>query len=208
MILNITNFQELYRKLTFRNIYERVRYRKVIVLTYKRTVGGKEYTNSNIEIKVVTNNNVNDALIYEPPLKVQAFKRFLDKGDCGFYAYSNGRFIHRSWVTFGPKKEPQWNRYAPIELNEGDAYIHWCETVPWARGMGVYPDVLNHILDVLSDQANEFYISTTSDNVASRNGIKKAGFCFVTGCEVTTFCGLNIEKHLGKEKLIECGEYQ
>lgn len=199
--MDILNINTILRKLT--SISECLRYHHAIVLTYKYSENVIDNANINIQIEYVTSKNINDALTYEPQVKVDTFKRFLSKGDCGFYAYLNGQFIHRSWVTFGPKKVTQWKQCAPLKLKQGEAYIHWCETVPWVRGMGVYPTVLNYIIRVLSGRVNEFYISTTADNIASRNGIRKAGFSLISGCEVTSFWGLKSEKPLGKEFLYE-----
>ncbi len=191
--------KQLLNKLTLSNIYERIRYDRAMVLTYKCIEKTPANLNNDIQIERITGENINDALIYEPQVKVDAFKHFLNQGDIGFYAYLNGQFIHRSWVTFGPKTEPQWKRYAPIMLNKGEAFIHWCETVPWARGVGVYPSVLGHIVNQLSEYATVFYISTTEDNIASRRGIEKAGFSLISAWKVKSFLGFKSERALERE---------
>lgn len=195
LLTNATTFR---KKLSLANIYDRLRYEHVIVLTYHCSKAPLFYGNKDIKIETVSIKNINDALSYEPRYKVKTFARFLDRGDQGFYAYLNERFIHRSWVTFGPKKVHRWKRYAPLELKRGDAYIHWCETVPWARGMGVYPTVLNYIVNALSEKANEFYISTTIDNLASRKGIEKAGFQMISACKVKKLLGLQKIDNIGR----------
>ena len=192
-----------FKRLTVSSLYARFCYDHAIALTFRSSHGQMVAPNRTVQIQVVTCDNCDDALTYEPREKVDVFHQFLDRGDIGFYAYLAGQFVHRSWVTLGPKTVSRWKRYAPLELKKGEAYIHWCETVPSARGLGVYPTVLNHIVGVLSDRAREFYISTTGDNAASRNGIKKAGFSLISGCEVTAFLGLGVVRPLGKETLSE-----
>jgi hypothetical protein len=191
--------KELFNKLISSDIYKRFFYDRAVVVIYKYSEKEPTDLNTNvpIEIENVTSENINDALIYEPEVKINEFKRFLDAGDCGFYAYLNGQFIHRSWVTFGPKTEFLWRGCAPLEIKKNEAFIRWGETVPLARGRGVTPYVLNHILSVLSGRVTAFYISTTDDNIASKRGIEKADFSLISRYEVKRFLGLKAEKNLG-----------
>ncbi|MEA4924861.1 MAG: hypothetical protein VB084_06055 [Syntrophomonadaceae bacterium] len=182
------------------NIYKRFVYDQAVVVIYK--CSNKEpsevKTKKPIEIANVTSENVNDALVYEPEVKVNEFKRFLHEGDCGFYAYLNYQYIHRSWVTFGPKTETLWKGCVPLKIKKNEAFIRWGETVPSARGMGVSPYVLSHIVNLLSDRVEVFYISTTDDNVASKKGIEKVGFSLLSRCKAKKFLGLKFEKNSQK----------
>jgi len=109
--------------------------------------------------------------------RVEEFRTFLQRGDLGYYAYLDRRVVHRAWVRTGPTRVPTYLHYAPLQVPGGDAYIHYCETAPAARGLGLYPAVLAHIVaDLRARGTNEITIITTLDNRASRRGIEKAGF--------------------------------
>lgn len=194
-MLDRCNYYRLRRVIN--GVYYRLKFYNDIVITYKHpgTVDHKlVHSDPAIDIVKVTNNNVEDALNYEPYFKVQKFKQFLASGDRGYYAYLNGAFAHRSWVTFGPKTVRQWYFFCPLELKEDEAYIHYCETVPFARGRGIYPIVLNKIVKDLHGQASNVYISTIESNIASRKGIKKAGFIEIRRQRVIGVFGMQYVK--------------
>lgn len=142
----------------------------------------------------VTSENIDDALVYEPYTKVDTFRQFLEQGDWGYYAYIDDQWVHRSWVTFGPKTENQWRYYPHIKLNKGDAFIKWCETRPEARGGNVYPAVLSQIAKDLNDQTKNIYISTNAKNKASLRGISKAGYIPIRETRVISFLGIKYER--------------
>lgn len=113
----------------------------------------------------------------EPPERIEAFRAFLARGDLGFYGYLDGRVVHRAWVRLGPVRVPTWHTFAPLDLREGEAWIHFCETAPEARGKGIYPAVLGAIVQRLHESGTrEVVIATEETNAASRHGIEKAGF--------------------------------
>lgn len=142
----------------------------------------------------VTNDNIDDALIYESPIKANTFRQFLKQGDWGYYAYIDNQWVHRSWVTFGPQTINQWNRFASLKLNINDAGIRWCETSPMARGNNVYPAVMSQIARDISNNTDNIYGFTTSDNIASYNGLLKAGFVPVRETKVYSFWGIKYER--------------
>ncbi len=129
------------------------------------------------EIRRVDARNVGDASAMEPPERVEEFRRFLERGDVGWYAYVDGRMVHRSWVRRGPLVVPLWLAWGRLVLGPGDDYIHYCETVATARGMGIYPAVLATAAAAARHAgAHAVLISTDLGNHASRRGIEKAGF--------------------------------
>jgi GNAT superfamily N-acetyltransferase len=108
---------------------------------------------------------------------VDEFRSFLARGDRGFYAYRDGRVVHRTWVRMGPATERLWHAWGAIEVPAGEAYLHYCETAPSARGLGLYPATLAHAAGVARLLgAREVSISTDLENAASRRGIERAGF--------------------------------
>ena len=58
--------KQLLNKLTLSNIYERIRYDRAMVLTYKCIEKTPANLNNDIQIERITGENINDALIYEP----------------------------------------------------------------------------------------------------------------------------------------------
>lgn len=64
--------------------------------------------------------------------------------------------------------------YKSYKLKDDEVFIHYCETAPMARGLGIYPFVLSKII-------NDFFnkkkiISVDAKNTPSIRGIKKVGF--------------------------------
>lgn len=163
-----------------------------VVLTFK--FNESKDVQSPIQIHRVNSENINDALIYEPSEKVEAFKISLKQGDWGYYAYIDNVWVHRSWVTFGPSTVNQWSRFAKLNLAANEVQIRWCETSPKARGKNIYPAVLSRIVMDLQDKVTAIYITTTLDNIASQKGIQKAGFIAIKETKVISFMGIAYER--------------
>lgn len=142
----------------------------------------------------VTNDNINDALVYEPMIKVNTFRQFLEQGDWGYYAYIDDQWVHRIWVTFGPKTETQWYHFAVFKINHNDAFIKWGETSSEARGRSVFPAVLNQVAKDLKDKTKNIYTSTNADNKAAYRGMLKAGFVPIRETRVISFLGIKRER--------------
>jgi len=181
-------------------VWKKIRPYHAIVLTFQAGPIKKDISTPAI-IARVNFNNIMDADEYEPPQKIKSFYRFLSEGDIGYYAYLNGRFVHRSWVTFGPKKVTRWNYLAPFWIRENEAVIHWCETVPDARGNNIYPAVLSEIKKDLKAEA--IYIFTTLDNISSIRGIAKAGFVLVDVTRVVGILGFSFNVKVNRDKISE-----
>jgi len=124
-------------------------------------------------VKSVDNSNVNDILSFNSEQYVDIFKRFLDMGDKGYYAYLNGECVHRSWVKRGPQ-EIRFMRDYLIKLNEDDVYVHYCVTSEKARGMNIYPAVLSQICR--DYQGKNIYLLVSNRKDYAIRGVEKAGF--------------------------------
>lgn len=113
----------------------------------------------------------------ESQARIEEFRSFLARGDLGFYGYVEGRVVHRAWVRPGPVRVPTWHSFAPLDIGENEAWIHYCETAPEARGKGIYPAVLGEVVARLRKAGTtRCTIGTEASNLASRRGIEKAGF--------------------------------
>ena len=79
-----------------------------------------------------------------------------------------------SWVKHTPQTvNLHWA--VPMRLKKNEAFIHYCETAPSARGMNIYPAVLSRICNDFREKAS-IMISCNAKNSTSIRGIEKAGF--------------------------------
>lgn len=165
-------------------------FRSVVCIVYRhaRPAAGA----AEADIRPVTADNLDDARSMEPPERLDEFRSFLARGDRGWYAYLDGRVVHRSWLVRGPAIMRLWSRYGAWPVSDGEAYVHYCETVPAARGRGLYPAVLDHIA---REQASlrGLYIACESSNQASRRGIEKAGFAEIAHVTVRVLFGFGLQ---------------
>ena len=64
-------------------------------------------------------------------------------------------------------------------MNSNDFQIGTCWTKEEFRGCGIYPYVINYIVDNYVNSNSCVYMITTEDNILSQSGITKAGFQLV-----------------------------
>lgn len=136
--------------------------------------------------------NIGDVLSFQDERYVKTFNRFLDIGDKGYFAYLNGKCVHRSWV----KHKPQNVFLHPllsISLNYNEAFIHYCETAPDARGKNIYPHVLSRIAADFKNYSR-ILISVNKKNTPSIKGVKKAGFVELESYKIIVIFGIRYVK--------------
>jgi ribosomal protein S18 acetylase RimI-like enzyme len=127
--------------------------------------------------------------------RIAEFRGFLARGDRGFYAYRDGRVVNRAWVIVGPGSCDLWHGYGRLTIPAGSAYVHYCETAPEARGLGIYPAVLAHVARTLEEEGiRPIRISTTIDNTASQRGIDRAGYRIVRRVAIQIVAGFGIQR--------------
>ncbi len=87
-----------------------------------------------------------------------------------FYVTSDSdtKVIHTSYVFSRCFKFPF--------LGKKDFIIGPCFTHPDFRGKGIYPMVLDYIVNLLGEKDTKFYMVVDSENTPSIKGIEKAGF--------------------------------
>lgn len=91
-----------------------------------------------------------------------------------FVVEEGGRILHSSWVTTGNA----WTREIRGYLSppDGDAYVFESFTRADARGRGLYPYALEHLLAVLArEQIGRVWVGVEDSNIPSRRAIAKAG---------------------------------
>jgi len=140
-------------------------------------------------IRKVDFKNISDLLNFQDKKYLKIFNNFLDVGDIGYYAYLNGKCIHRFWVQFG-EKEVELYGFLKRKIKKDEAFIHYCETAPWARGKNIYPSVLSKIVNDFRDKYSNIYISTDKKNIASQKGIIKAGFVEIERNRILIILGI------------------
>ncbi len=100
--------------------------------------------------------------------------RFSDRTHC-FVVESGGRLVHASWVTTAAA----WTRELRAYLvpPPGDGYIYESFTRSDARGRGIYPFALRHIVTWgASSGIAQLWVGVEEHNAPSVRAITKAGF--------------------------------
>jgi len=104
----------------------------------------------------------------------------LRRGDRCYTVSIDGRLAHYSWVQRSASHRiTEAGVSVPVE--RGAFWIYHCQTAEWARGRGIYPSTLEHIVsDCFAEGDCTAWIYTSKQNVASQKGIERAGFGLVT----------------------------
>lgn len=126
-------------------------------------------------IAYITHENVSDVLDFQHSRYKSIFEDFLRRGDTGYFAYLDGKCVHRSWVVQQPRTV-HLHPLLPRQLREGELFIHYCETAPEARGKSIYPAVLSRITEDFRNTGRRLMISVNVKNKSSIKGVVKAGF--------------------------------
>lgn len=109
-------------------------------------------------------------------LEASVIERRRIEGDECRIVVIDGRVAHYSWIkTAGEIDLMEVGTKEAV--GPGDFWIYHCWTEPWARGRGIYPAVLNHILHEQFDAGMRCArIYTLRSNAASQRGIARAPF--------------------------------
>lgn len=154
----------------------------------------KTHPLSPAKIVYATEQNIPDILNFQHPRYIETFKHFLSNGDKGYFAYLEEKCIHRSWVKHTPQTVHLYP-VLPMKLQDDEAFIHYCETAPVARGKNIFPAVLSKIVDDLNNK-RKIMIAANAKNIASIKAIKKAGFREIERHRLIVILGLKFTKIL------------
>jgi RimJ/RimL family protein N-acetyltransferase len=106
-----------------------------------------------------------------------------------FIARNNEGIQHISWIYY------HINHNRILSLGEKEAEVKFCLTLPAARGLGVYPMVINSIAQFLRHKGmNRIFMCVHEENQPSIRGIEKAGFHRVGKINVSKFLGFQVSK--------------
>lgn len=85
-------------------------------------------------------------------------------------------FIQAAWGWVATSSATIGELKASFSLSAGDRYLWNFVTLKAFRGIGIYPRLLNAIVDAESAHGERFWIAYAPENHASGAGIQKAGF--------------------------------
>lgn len=106
----------------------------------------------------------------------EATKR-LANNNVVFIAYINNQPAAFGWMARDNAKIGELNH--EFLLPTGNRYLWNFRTVETYRGLGIYPALLQYILQSANEDADRFWIIHAPENNASLKGIRKAGFDYV-----------------------------
>lgn len=98
------------------------------------------------------------------------------RGDLCYLVYVDGALAHYSWVQFKGTMEII-GKTVTSDLKEGQFWVFDCCTAGWAKGRRIYPATISRIVsDYFAQGWSTALIATSERNLASQNGIRRAGF--------------------------------
>lgn len=101
------------------------------------------------------------------------FQRFSLGKQC-YIARVDGNIAAYGWITFD--KEHIGELGLTMRLNQDEAYIWDCATLPAYRGQRLYPALLAHMLAELQCAGlARIWIGTDADNLPSQSGVARVG---------------------------------
>jgi ribosomal protein S18 acetylase RimI-like enzyme len=94
-----------------------------------------------------------------------------------FVAFYNNKPAGFGWVASGKAIIGELNH--ELVLPPAHRYLWNFKTLEQFRGLGIYPALLQYIIQLESATAKQFWIIHAPENQASQRGIEKAGFRYV-----------------------------
>jgi len=105
---------------------------------------------------------------------VEEMNARLDAGHRPYVAWRNEEPAAWGWVATTTAYIGELG--ASFAIPAGERYLWNFVTLPEHRGLGIYPRLLQAIVQAESDEAERFWIAYAPENHASGGGIAKAGF--------------------------------
>lgn len=108
---------------------------------------------------------------------VEEVTKRMANDNTAFVAYMNNQPAAFGWMARDKAKIGELNH--EFILPTGNRYLWNFRTQEAFRGLGIYPALLQYILQHGTADANRFWIIHAPENNASLKGIQKAGFAYV-----------------------------
>lgn len=114
----------------------------------------------------------------------EAMRARFDDGHRAYVAVRDDVIVAWGWVA--TQRATLGELDFRFELPPGDRYLWNFVTTPAARGLGIYPRLLQAIVGQEANEALRFWIVRAPENHASGSGIERAGFRRVATLSVDT----------------------
>ena len=144
-------------------------------------------------IQYANSSNLDDILYFKDKKTIDSFKKFLQIGDIGYFAYFDKNCIHRSWVVSN-NQVVYLHQTIPYKLKDNEIFIHYSETANEARGKNVFPHVLSYIIE--SNKNKEILIAVNKKNLASIRAVQKVGFEEKEIIQTIVLVGIKFKRYL------------
>jgi GNAT superfamily N-acetyltransferase len=128
-----------------------------------------------VEIRLVTSADVAGLCQSSAELSdaIERCERLL--GYSAYGAFWRGELAHLSFLVPAERDHDRWPRL--LRLRSGEAEIASCVTLPGYRGRGLYPHMIRNLVHIAGATGHPVvYMLTERGNLASQQGILKAGF--------------------------------
>jgi GNAT superfamily N-acetyltransferase len=129
----------------------------------------------------------------------QEIEQRFQSGNHIYLAYMGESPTAYGWVA------TQEGRVGEIELffklPTGNSYLWDFKTLPEWRGRGIYPHLLQEIIQQESQRAEHFWVMYQPDNHISEHGIRKAGFRIIAALIVVEGRAAGIEPFEAGERV-------
>lgn len=129
-----------------------------------------------VEISEITADNAHRVTDFRPDAHVANFLRNLRQGQVGVFAWLGAKVVGHAWAHVCRGLPYRANGY--MDIQPGEAFIHYCNVSPAHRGQWIYPSMLAALSERLfaAQHVHRVLIDSEAANTASLRGIAKAGF--------------------------------
>lgn len=120
-------------------------------------------------------------------------RRRLANDNRAYIAFYKNRPAAFGWSGAGKAFIGELNHELVLPI--GHKYLWNFRTIENFRGLGIYPQLLQHIIRSERSTTKCFWILHSPENISSRNGIVKAGFRFVSAVTVKNLDNIFVNAH-------------
>ena len=160
------------------------------------------FSKVDIEIEKITSKNLEHIVDFRETRHIKVFEGFLkQKNMIGIFAFFNSKAIAHVWCTICFRKHCRVNGY--FNINNKEAFIHYCYVKENFRGQGVYSTMLKYMCEKLFKEyhVNKIFIDCEVQNIASKKAIEKVGFKYIKKgiyCQILSFLIFKKENKIRK----------
>lgn len=129
--------------------------------------------NPDIEVRPITEENINDGLSFNSQKDIESFREFLKIGHKGYYGYYKGNCGIRTWIFKSEDRCIVGQNFSYV-LPKDEAFAAWAKTNIEYRKKGLFTSALKFAILDNKDKVISAYVE--SKNIGSLKGTEKAGF--------------------------------